>query len=748
MVSSNRRLSRGALLLAPASMALMVFAPATTALAQASASAAAETEVGEVMVTARKREERLRDVPVAASVIDLQSIAEKGGFSDMKSLFDGVPGLRYFDTSTPANSEVSIRGAGTSRGTAAEAPVGLYRNGAYVGGGGNLGGRTFVRADLFDVGRIEVLRGTQGALYGRNAVGGAINLISAQPRDVFEGYVEYKYGINNEKHQAEAVVNVPLSDSVAVRLGVQGTQTNKGFFYNAHNDEYHDDEDGTIIRGQIRYHNEKLSVNFLAENQIYRIPGLYWQTYILPDPARTASPRGIINEKYRTLWDTPPLAKQNLSTFNLQISYDLGFATLESSSNRRRRESMSVFDGDAGSAASLAAERARGNPLPTTDPGNGTVNQNLARINFQDLHLTSNGEGPMNWLVGAEYLEILSENLSLNYRTPTAANRSIGNRTPTTAKIHSRAIYGSIGYEISERFDVELEGRYSKDKREVATDRLDRGTGVPLPGRLIRNAESRPDSAIFNIIAGYKPTEGWLTYAKLGTGTRAGGFNTNDGDPRGTPIPPAFDDEKSTTIEIGAKGNLAPNIYVTGAAYFTEIRDFLVQRDNGCSATNLACPVGSTSFLTNAGKAEVVGLEAEAIARYTVADGQLRITAAVGRQEGKVKSGPFAGRKTPQTPEWNGSLAVNYRRELAAGLTGFANLTYNFETGGVQEIEQTPQLYDRGIYGARIGVDRGPWQAALVVTNAANESYIIFENETVRRWNQPRVYTVQLRYKW
>ena len=144
----------------------------------------------------------------------------------------------------------------------------------------------------------------------------------------------------------------------------------------------------------------------------------------------------------------------------------------------------------------------------------------------------------------------------------------------------------------------------------------------------------------------------------------------------------------------------------------------------------------------------MVGLEAEAIARYTVADGQLRITAAVGRQEGKVKSGPFAGRKTPQTPEWNGSLAVNYRRELAAGLTGFANLTYNFETGGVQEIEQTPQLYDRGIYGARIGVDRGPWQAALVVTNAANESYIIFENETVRRWNQPRVYTVQLRYKW
>jgi iron complex outermembrane receptor protein len=118
MLSGNRRLRRGALLLAPASMALMVFAPTTAALAQTAASAD-DTEVGEVLVTARKREERLRDVPVAASVLDVESLQARGGVSDIQTLLATVPGLRYFNTSTPANSEISLRGAGTSRGTPA-----------------------------------------------------------------------------------------------------------------------------------------------------------------------------------------------------------------------------------------------------------------------------------------------------------------------------------------------------------------------------------------------------------------------------------------------------------------------------------------------------------------------------------------------------------------------------------------------------------------------------------------------------
>ncbi|MFN9944151.1 MAG: TonB-dependent receptor plug domain-containing protein, partial [bacterium] len=108
-------------------------------------------------------------------------IRDQGGVRTMEDLLANAPAVHFLDTTSPTNSEVTIRGSGTSRGTNAEAAVGLYRNGAYVGGG-SVGGRTFSRLDLFDVARAEILRGTQGALYGRNAVGGAINVITQQPK--------------------------------------------------------------------------------------------------------------------------------------------------------------------------------------------------------------------------------------------------------------------------------------------------------------------------------------------------------------------------------------------------------------------------------------------------------------------------------------------------------------------------------------------------------------------------------------
>jgi len=148
-------------------LALSVICEAPRADAQTTTAAKAApqdtTEVGEVIVTARKRNERLRDVPVSASVVEGSEIAQRGGLQGVKDLVTSLPSVAFGDTSTPLTSEVSIRGSGTSRGTSAESGVGLYRDGAYVGGGAQ-GGRTFSRFDLFDVSQIEVLRGTQGAL--------------------------------------------------------------------------------------------------------------------------------------------------------------------------------------------------------------------------------------------------------------------------------------------------------------------------------------------------------------------------------------------------------------------------------------------------------------------------------------------------------------------------------------------------------------------------------------------------------
>lgn len=244
-----------------------------------------------------------------------------------------------------------------------------------------------------------------------------------------------------------------------------------------------------------------------------------------------------------------------------------------------------------------------------------------------------------------------------------------------------------MGYKLSEQLDLEAEGRYSKDKREVNTNRFDRTTDLPITtgARLITRAESSPDAAIFNLTAGYKPTSLWLVYGKVGTGVRSGGFNTAAGDPRQpVAIPPDFGDETSTTFEVGAKGNITPNIYVTAAAYRTTIKDFLVQQDNGCLATNPVCPVASASFLINGGKAEIYGVEADVSMRFQLFDGPLRINANGARQKGEVIAGRFKGATTPQTPVWNGSLNIDYRHDLAGGFRGFANVTYSFQKGGIR----------------------------------------------------------------
>jgi len=744
------RSGRELLLACGSIMALASFAPTSVAHAQAGARADDDTEVGEVLVTARKREERLRDVPVAATVLDVEGLQARGGVSDVQTLLSTVPGLRYFNTSTPANSEISLRGAGTSRGTSAEAAVGLYRNGAYIGGGGNLGGRNFSTADLFDIGRVEVLRGTQGALYGRNAVGGSINVISAIPTQTFSGFADLKYGFENDRAQLQLVANVPLSDSVAIRLGANGVTQRKGFFYAPFVDQYHDDEESSLLRAQIRYDKDNLVMNLLLENQIASTPGLFY-TYAIQPNVAAGYPLGLFGKKFESDWNTPPGAKQNVANVNLALSYDMGWASIDSTSMYRKRKSQSSFDGDATNPVALAIQRARGNQLLLTDTNAGTVNNNLAESLYQDVHLTGAEVNGVTWLAGFELLQIKQNQTSTTNRTPTAANRSIGNFTPTFAKIRSAGVYGSVGYQVTEQLNLEAEGRYSKDKREIETNRFDRTTNLPVTtgARLITSAASSPDAAIFNLTAGYKPTSLWLLYGKVGTGVRSGGFNTNAGDPRQpVAIPPSFGDEKSTTYEIGAKGNVTPNIYVTAAAYRTDIKDFLVQQDNGCLATNPACPVSSTSFLINGGKAEITGIEADVVMRFQVFDGPMRISANGARQKGKVVAGRFKGATTPQTPTWNGSLNIDYRHDLVGGFRGFANVTYSFQKGGIQEIEQVPKLHDSYGMDGRVGIENGSIEVALYATNLTDFDYIIFETETVRRWNQPRLFGAQIRYKW
>jgi iron complex outermembrane receptor protein len=730
-------------------VALSAALPPVQAHAQSSSPGARgdATDVGELIVTARKRSERLRDVPVAASVVDSAQIEQRGGLSGVKDLVTALPSVAFGDTSTPLTSEISMRGSGTSRGTGAESGVGLYRNGAYVGGGAQ-GGRTFSRFDLFDASQIEVLRGNQGALYGRDAVGGAINVITARPTFDRSGYVSGKLG-NKDYRELESVLNERLAEGLALRISVDDMKQSKGFFYNPDLGKYLDAQSTYAYRAQVRYENGPLDANLMFEHAKNKYPALNLQLWVQPN---ANNPSGIfIEPKFSRPHNFEDSDTDQVNDVEFTSTYKLDFATLNWVTLWRERKDLQQFDNDLMDPALLAEIQAAGlirpgAPLPET---NGTQqNHGKTESVDQQVYLDGAFTERWKWLLGGEFLHQQDHDTITTTRTPTKANPSTGTVSSPSQRLTSWATYGSLEYDLTDQLGITGELRYTHDDKRFSTNQIDSRTGAPLPGRQVE-ASFSPSNLSYELTAAYKFAPEWLAYAKVGTGFRAGGFNSFLGPPeQPIPIPASYDNEVSTSYEVGAKGNLTRNIYLTGAGYWTDVDNLIIQTDNGCKATNPVCPQAQTNFATNGGKAHIWGLEVEATVAYPVLGGELTATLGGSRQGGKIVSGEFEDAIPPQLPKWLASANLNYTHDIAGGLRGFANLLYAARWGGVQEIEQTPELHDYQLVNGRLGVRKGHVELAAYVDNLFNVTYLVFEATTARRWSEPRTWGGQLIYRW
>lgn len=462
-------------------------------------------EEGEIIVTARRREERLSDVPTAASVIGIGSLEDRGGAFTTGELLADQPSVRFNNLNSSITSEVSIRASSTARATNGDPSVGLYRNGSYVGGGG-FGGRNFSRLDLVDIDRVEVLRGTQGALYGRNAVGGAINIISARPEFELSGFTNVRYGFENNSFQAQGAINLPLSDGVAVRFSGDVVEQNGGFFFNPVNDVFFDQQDGYGIRGQLRFDRGPLDLVLLAETQDLTTPNIHFQVDI---PAgRPGFPGGYTQEQFTYPWSTAPRAIQDIDSFQAIAELDLGGALLKSTSLYRVRDSEFDFDNDGVSAPELARIRGLGLVTAPIDPESGSFIVDETTNFNQDLHLTGTAvDERLTWLLGVDLL-ILDSNFSVTTtRTPTVPNPSIGNIVASSLEFESYAAYGSLGFDITERLNFTGELRFTHDDRSISSRAFDLGTGLPFggPSRII-DASINSDNLSFNATLAFEVT--------------------------------------------------------------------------------------------------------------------------------------------------------------------------------------------------------------------------------------------------
>jgi iron complex outermembrane receptor protein len=788
-----RHLFRSAAVIALAIAGAAVTNPAAAQTASGSKGGAAadkSTTLDELVVTATKREENLRDIPATISAVTADQLTATGPVVGTQDLLRTIPGIRFNDLQAPNLSEISIRGSGTERATGADSSVGLFVNGAYAGSS-TLGGRNFKNIDFFDLERVEALEGPQSALYGRNAEFGVVNVVLAKPKFENSGTVNETYTDKLDQNLLTAVGNYQVNDDVAVRLGAETVGQTKGFYFNPTANQYYDQTSGWIGRGQVRYKHGPLDVTWLVDAEDLDLPAFVSSEQIALGTT-LAVPKGFTSDRFNVPSNGMNSTEQRVQRTMLMADWDLGFGTLTSTTMITHSSSLQYF-GAAIDTNIEAQFQAQGEPgiYPFTQVHTAAKD----RTYYEDLHLAGTAmSGSVEWLTGLELMHQYDSNLVQTQTNPctltatsgictgtptqpeclklipTAANCPVtfpltfGTVSFTPQRYDSEAVYGSAKYKVG-NFSLSGELRYTNDVKKATQNVAALFTGVQTtkPTSFTFSA----GKASYGVTASYKLPGDWddMIYTKVGTGYRAGGVNLG-GTPNPlapTPFQPSYGDETTFSYEAGFKGNLGSNIFVTLDAYASQTQNAITIISDGCSILN-ACGRAAQSFNANGGTVHGHGVELAINGRWQIVGGRLDVTLNGSNQRatfvsvnGNAPGLPVVGSKVAQIPDWNRSATVNYKHPITSAVDGFFNLTYSGQTGGGQDTV-TPTIpfvplsnYD--LLSLRTGFDYKTFEAAVFVKNLTDISYrqLVLQAggiTTAVRWNQPRTIGLNLIYRW
>jgi iron complex outermembrane recepter protein len=665
---------------AVAPMALL--AGAQTLQAQETASPVEENTQAlvDIVVTAQRRSENLQKVAVPVSALNSEALAN-ANVSQAQDLSKLVPALKL-STSGGGGTQVIIRGVGNFVGNPyAEPAVAVNLDSVYLARSSGTGGL------FFDLDRVEVLKGPQGTLYGRNATAGALNIITRKPVDKLEASGSLEAG-NFDKRRADLALNAPLGGGSAIRIAGQITRRD-GYFTDGYNDDRSE-----AVRAQIKLvASDRL--NILLSSDYEHIGGKGSANVFAP--FLTSNPyAGPNNDGSNGLLtgvslgitsggnpDLLPKFKRDGFVdntnygFSATIDYDLGDA------------SLTVIPAYRNSEADYLHYTA-GFPVSAHEASGATS---------LEARLASTDNGAFKWLIGG-YLFNENQNFQLK------ANQGVASAdTRPVLKTRSRALFGQVTYSLTDA--VRLTGglRYTHEhKTQAGTNNL-----VPLQGEL--NAERLTWKAGVEFDAAAQS----LLYANVGTGFKAGGFF-------GSLPPNTYKPEMLTAYTIGAKNRFFGNtLQLNGEAFYWRYNDKQV--------THLGpiLPGGFDLITENAGKAEIYGLEIEGIMK-PVRGGTL--SANLQYLHSNYKSftytqttitGP-AQTACPITPAGLTAVTVNCSgRPLPLSPKWTVNLSYRqeFELGGGSRINAQVGTRIESSYWTGEEYLAGELQNGVMVSNAS-----------------------------
>ncbi|RIK92375.1 MAG: hypothetical protein DCC73_13345 [Proteobacteria bacterium] len=616
----------------------------TAAMSPASHSLAADSlALEEIIVTAERREASLQNVPISIAAFTGQQL-QKSGLQTTMDLQTRTPGL-VFSTNT-ALGQPYIRGIGTDIINVGTDPsIAVHIDGHYQTRS------TAAVQDFFDVERVEVVKGPQGTLYGRNASGGAINIITNSPSNELEAAGDISYG-NYGRISVHGMVNVPiLDDKVALR--VAGFRTNRdGFSYDVLRNTDVDDDDVWAVRGKLRMElTETVTLTLGADHSEVRGArnGAPTVDPDSPAPARDLFGAAVNTDPRVVQYNNDFYTHIDHTNLSAHLEWDLGSVLLKSITGYTDAKNRIELDIDA------------------TEIDFTWSNENEDINAFtQELQLSSKSDGNLEWIFGAFYLHEKAKQRFHVFISPLAADLDY----PVANRVDAYALFGQASYRVTESLRLTAGLRYSYEKKKgdflyIVTDPFGLLTGVAGGGVFV--SQSAPEESWkawtpkFGI--DYFVNDDVMLYVSATRGFKSGGFNLLGSGEQ-------FDPEYIWSYEGGLKSMLFDKrLKLNLAAFYYDYTNLQVNRFNPATG-------GATTSVTNAASAEVKGIEAEALA--LISEG-LELDMSVALLDAEYKTyftanpdapDPFidqdlSGNTLPRSPKFSFGAGLQYTHDLA-----------------------------------------------------------------------------------
>jgi iron complex outermembrane receptor protein len=678
-----------------------------TASADPAADATVEGQVEEIVVTAAKREENLQDVPISVTAVTGETLI-RTGIANVEDLQFFVPGVSVTNDSMAI---INIRGIGTSAfGVATDPSTTVHYDGVYIPR------PTTSYQDMFDVERIEVLRGPQGVLFGRNSAGGTLNIISAVPTRELSGSFGLTLG-NYGKRNLSGTLSGAVAPGVRARLTTV-RNLRDGIYEDAANGRRYQNEDNLAGRFTLAFEpTDRLEIVLRADGSRDRETGYPAIRDFYPPEFVTAGAT-IPEDRDEIALDTQPKNNVDAGGVSSTITYDGGPITLKSITAVRASKVNQVLDVDA------------------TDLFLRNIGfREKSRSFTQELQLLGDDSGPLRWIVGAFFLNEKGDD-EIRIIEP---GRLVA--IPESNTTNAYAVFGQGSYSVLQQLRVTAGLRYSYEKKDFAYR-------VVFNGEQVDGATPSDSWTAWTPKVGidFDISERVMAYASATRGFKSGGFQLGDGRP--------FLPEYLWSYEAGVKSTLLNRrLRANASAFYYDYTNLqVVQYINGIATT------------TNAGKATIKGVELEFLARPV---DRFSLSSTLAYLDARYDvyfdaETSLAGNRLPNAPKWNVTFGAEYRANL--GAAGQLLLRTDLALRGKAFFKPSNDpLYA----GERVTLLNGRltyqpqgrnWEIALYGRNLTNERYASYKavgtdatgvsspSLPLTVYGEPRQMGVQLRY--